>query len=82
MTAGDVTKVSYWIDITVKGAIGVVMTIVGLDYRAVKDSLKELEEHKNSMFTEVVLLKASVEQSKYRLERIEQKIDRIIERVK
>lgn len=82
MTKDDVTQVGYWIDLTAKGAIGVVMAIVGLDYRAVKDSLKDLEDKKYQRLQEVALLKLSLSATDTRLDRIEKKVDRILELAK
>lgn len=79
MTREDVTKVGYWVDLAVKGLIGVVVSIVGLDYREVKYSLRDLEEKKHTILTEIAILKASLAAGEMRLDRMEKKIDRILE---
>lgn len=79
VTKDDVTKVGYWVDLSIKGAIGIVVSIVGLDYREVKHSLRDLEEKKHTIITEIAILKASLAAGEMRLDRMEKKIDRILE---
>lgn len=80
MTEGDVTQLRYWIDLLIKGVIGVVISLVGMDYRQVKNSLKELEQSKYQLTMHVEVMQHEVSSIKDRLERIEQKIDRILEK--
>ncbi len=80
MTEGDFTKVQYWFDMIIKAAIGVVVSIVGLDYRAVKNSLKELEENKYRIAAEVQVINTELTNIKLRLDRIEGKLDKVLSR--
>ena len=80
MTEGDFTQLRYWLDMLIKAAIGVVISIVGLDYRSVKNSLHELEQSKYKVTMEVQVIQAELSLIKHRLERIEQKLDRALER--
>lgn len=80
MTEGDVTQLRYWIDLLIKGVIGVVISLVGMDYRQVKNSLKELEQSKYQLTMHVEVMQHEVNGIKDRLERIEQKIDRILDK--
>lgn len=80
MTSGDVTELRYWLDLLIKGVIGIVISLVGMDYRQVKNSLKELEQSKYELTTHVEVMQAEMGSIKERLQRIEQKIDRILER--
>jgi len=77
---GDVTEVRYWLDIFIKGLIGVVISIVGMDYRAVKNSLQELEQNKYSIGMQVQVMQSELSSMKQRLERIEQKLDRALDK--
>lgn len=76
----DVTKLTYWLDIIIKTAIGVVVTLAGMDYRQVKGTLKDLETSKYKLTTQVEVLQVEVKGMSTRLERIDQKIDQLIER--
>lgn len=76
----DVTKLTYWLDIIIKTAIGVVVTLAGMDYRQVKGTLKDLETSKYKLTTQVEVLQVEVKAVSNRLERIDQKIDQLIER--
>lgn len=76
----DITELRYWIDIVIKMAIGVLVSIIGLDYRAVKNSLHELEAHKYSAIAEVQVLQSELSFIKNRLERIDGKIDKALEK--
>lgn len=80
MTDQDFTQLRYWLDMAIKAVIGVVISIVGLDYRAVKNSLHELEESKYRVRMEVQVIQSELNHIKQRLERIEGKLDRILEK--
>lgn len=74
----DFTQFRYWLDMGIKALIGVVISIVGLDYRAVKNSLRELEESKYKVSVEVQVIQSELSHIKQRLERIEDKLDRAL----
>jgi hypothetical protein len=76
----DVTKLTYWLDIIIKTAIGVVVTLAGMDYRQVKGTLKDLELSKYKLTTQVEVLQVEVKGMSNRLERIDQKLDQLLER--
>ena len=80
MTDGDVTELRYWLDLLIKGAIGIVISLVGMDYRQVKNSLKELEQSKYELTMHVEVMQSEMGSIKDRLQRIEQKIDMILEK--
>jgi chaperonin cofactor prefoldin len=80
MTGGDVTELRYWLDLLIKGTIGVVISLVGMDYRQVKNSLKELEQSKYQLTMHVEVMQHEMVAIKDRLQRMEQKIDRILEK--
>jgi len=80
MTEHDITEFRYWLDLLLKGAIGVILSLVGLDYRQVKNSLKELEQSKYNLTMQVQVANVELSTIKSRLERIEQKLDRILEK--
>jgi hypothetical protein len=76
----DVTEIRYWIDLFIKAVIGVVVSIVGLDYKNLKSSLHELEQNKYTLTAQVQVLQAEMMGVKDRLERIEKKLDRALEK--
>jgi hypothetical protein len=76
----DVTEIKYWVDIGIKAAIGVLVSIIGMDYRSVKNSLRELESHKYTVTAEVQVIQAELAFIKNRLERIDGKLDKVLER--
>lgn len=80
MTDGDFTQIRYWFDLAVKALIGVVISIVGMDYRAVKNSLHELEQSKYQVTMEVQILKAELNSIKLQIERIDKKLDKVLEK--
>lgn len=80
MTDNDFTKIQYWLDLVVKAVIGVVVSIVGLDYRSVKNSLKELEESKYHVTAEVQVINSELSNIKHRLDAIDSKLDRALAR--
>jgi len=80
MTEHDITEFRYWLDLLLKGAIGVIISLVGMDYRQVKNSLKELEQSKYNLTMQVQVANVELSTIKSRLERIEQKLDKVLEK--
>lgn len=80
MTSDQVATLQYWVDIAVKAMVGVVISIVGLDYRAVKNSLHELEGARYAMRSEISVMQAELGYIRDRLERIEKKLDQALEK--
>jgi predicted nuclease with TOPRIM domain len=78
----DLTKVTYWLDLIVKGIIGIFVTLVGMDYKQVKTSLQELQESKYKLSTQVEIVQVEIKGFNSRLDRIETKLDQIIEKRK
>lgn len=78
MTTDDVTQIRSWIDIFIKAAIGVIVSLVGMDYRSVKTSLEQLQQSKYTLTVQVEVMQAEVTAVKERLERIEMKLDRAL----
>lgn len=77
---GDVTELRYWLDIAIKAIIGVLISIIGLDYKAVKNSLRELEESKYHVSVDVQVIQAELSNIKSRLDRIDGKLDKALEK--
>lgn len=80
MSTEDFTHLKYWFDLAVKAIIGVVVSIVGMDYRAVKNSLHELEEAKYRVTMEVQVMQTELNHIRNQIERIEHKLDKVLER--
>lgn len=80
MTDGDFTQLKYWFELAIKAIIGVVISIVGMDYRAVKNSLHELEQSKYQVTMEVQILKAELNNIRTQIERMDKKLDRVLEK--
>jgi peptidoglycan hydrolase CwlO-like protein len=80
LTDGDFTQIKYWFDLAVKAIIGVVISIVGMDYRSVKNSLHELEQSKYQVTMEVQILKAELNNIQSQIERMDKKLDKVLEK--
>ena len=76
--AADVISMGYWIDIAVKAVIGVVVSIVGLDYRAVKNSLHELEQSKYQLSAELQVVRVELASMQDKLSGIDKKLDKVL----
>jgi len=76
--AADVVSMAYWIDIAVKAAIGVVVSVVGLDYRAVKNSLHELEQSKYQLSAELQVVRVELTSMQDKLSGIDKKLDKVL----
>jgi hypothetical protein len=80
LTDGDFTQIRYWFDLAIKAIIGVVISMVGMDYRSVKNSLHELEQSKYQVTMEVQILKAELKNIESQIERIDKKLDKVLEK--
>lgn len=78
MTEGDFTQLKYWFDLAIKALIGVVVSLIGLDYRAVKTDLVELETARYHTTTEVEIIKNELGHIKRSLDKIDEKISKAI----
>jgi len=78
--SGDVTELKYWLDLIIKAVIGVLISIIGLDYKAVKNSLHELETHKYTVTAEVQVIQTELAYIKGRLDKIDAKLDKALDR--
>lgn len=80
MTDQDFLQVKYWFDLMIKAIIGVVVSVVGMDYRSVKNSLKELEQKKYELAMQAEVTHIELVAVKDRLDRIEKKLDRALDK--
>jgi peptidoglycan hydrolase CwlO-like protein len=76
----DFTQIKTWLDLAVKAIIGIVISIVGMDYRAVKNSLHELEESKYRVTSEVQIIQAELNHIKNQIDRIDKKLDKVLDK--
>jgi hypothetical protein len=77
---GDFTEVKYWFDILIKAVIGVFVSLISMDYRAVKNSLHELETHRYVVSAEVQVIQTELAYIKGRLDKIDSKLDKALDR--
>lgn len=80
MSEQDFTQIKTWLDLAVKAIIGIVISIVGMDYRAVKNSLHELEESKYRVTSEVQIIQAELNHIKNQIDRIDKKLDKVLDK--
>lgn len=80
MSQEDILSLGYWLSLAIKAAIGIVVTMVGLDYRNVKNSLRELEQAKYSMSADIQVIRYEVTSVNTKLSSIDSKIDRALEK--
>jgi uncharacterized protein YoxC len=78
MSQEDILTVSYWVSLAIKAAIGIVVTMVGLDYRNVKNSLRELEQAKYSMSADIQVIRYETTAISGRLTLIDNKLDKAL----
>lgn len=80
MTDGELLQIKYWFDLLVKAIIGIVVGIVGLDYKSLKNSLKELETKRYELTTQAEITHYEIGSLKDKLDRIEKKLDKAIDK--
>ena len=78
MSQEDILTVGYWVSLAIKAAIGIVVTMVGLDYRNVKNSLRELEQAKYSMSADIQVIRYETSAINGRLTAIDNKLDKTL----
>ena len=77
MTDENILTVGYWIDKIAKVMIGIFIAIAGFEYKEFKSNLDDLNEKKHLVLAEIQVLKSFNSGIERRLERIENKIDRL-----
>jgi phospholipid N-methyltransferase len=80
LTEQDFTQFKTWLDLAVKAVIGIVISIVGMDYRSVKNSLRELEESKYRVAMEVQIIQAELTHIKSQLDKVDKKLDKVLDK--
>lgn len=76
----DVTEIKYWLDIFVKAIIGIVVSIVGLDYRSMKNTLSELEQTKYNLQMQVKAVEIQLRNFESSIDKIDKKLDKVLDR--
>lgn len=75
MTNDDSVQLKGWLDIIIKGVIGLIVTLIGWDYKNLKDSLSSLQNSKYELTTQVEVARYEITHVKNSLDRIEKKLD-------
>lgn len=76
----DPTNFPYWLDLIIKAAIGVIISLVGLDYRSVKNSLTELERAKYTLSTDVQIIQSNLNHLRESMQSIDKKLDKALDK--
>jgi hypothetical protein len=76
----DPTNFPYWLDLLIKAAIGVVISLVGIDYRSVKNSLVELERAKYTLSTDVQIIQSNLNHLRDSMQNIDKKLDKALDK--
>ena len=75
MTTEENTQLKGWLDIIIKGVIGLIVTLIGWDYKNLKDALSGLQNSKYELTTQVEVARYEIAHIKNSLDRIEKKLD-------
>lgn len=76
----DLLEIKYWLDILIKAIIGIVVGIVGFDYRAMKDTLAELEKTKYNLQLQVQAVEIHLRTFESSLDKIDKKLDKALDK--
>lgn len=77
MTHTDVEQLRQWLDIGIKAVIGLIISLVGWDYKNVKTTLIELQQSKYELTTQIRITQSELTHLRKTLERIESKLDQL-----
>ena len=69
---------AYWVELILKGGMGVVFAIISWDYRNVKSHLEELQTARYEVGADVAIVQSEVEYIKESVDRIDRKIDKMM----
>lgn len=75
MTDSDVATIKVWLDLGLKAIIGLIVSVVGWDYKNAKETLQDLQKNKYELQAQTHILQREVQDIKRYLERIEKKLD-------
>jgi len=76
----DLLEIKYWLDILIKAIIGIVVGIVGFDYRAMKDTLGDLERTKYNLQLQVQAVEIQLKNFESSLDKIDKKLDKALDK--
>lgn len=77
MTHTDVEQLRQWLDIGIKAIIGLIISLVGWDYKNVKTALTDLQQSKYELHSQISITQSELTQLKKTLDRIENKLDQL-----
>lgn len=77
MTEADAATLKVWLDLALKAIIGLIVSVVGWDYKNAKETLQDLQKNKYELQAQTQILQREVQDIKRYLERIEKKLDGI-----
>jgi len=75
MSESEIATLKTWLDLGLKAIIGLIVSIVGWDYKNAKEALQDLQKNKYELQAQTQILQREVQDIKRYLERIEKKID-------
>lgn len=75
MTTEDSAQIKGWLDLIIKAIIGLVVSLIGWDYKNLKESLFDLQTSKYQLTTQVEVARNELTHVKNAIERIEKKLD-------
>ena len=77
MTHADVEQLRQWLDIGIKAIIGLIISLVGWDYKNVKTALTDLQQSKYELHSQISITQSELTQLRKTLDRIENKLDQL-----
>jgi len=77
LTHADVEQLRQWLDIGIKAIIGLIISLVGWDYKNVKTALTDLQQSKYELHSQISITQSELTQLKKTLDRIENKLDQL-----
>lgn len=80
MTSDQVLGIGYFVDLGIKAVIGILVALIGMDYRETKSSLQDLERAKYQLQIDISVVKTEAQSIKDRLASIERKLDKALEK--
>ena len=60
MSQADITDFKYWLDMAIKGVIGLLIGLAGIEYRGVKNKIEDLELAKHEMRSDILVIRNDI----------------------
>lgn len=78
MTPANILRVGYWVDVLVKGAIGIALSVATWHMKRINDDIEGLKAQNVEKAVRIIAIETTQAYTVKNLEKIDSKIDRLL----